>query len=200
MFSLVAVVLRPAAGAWIDRQGVRRALLPGATLMVLSLARAPGGHRALGLHRGDGRLRGGLRPGDDGSGGPGRERSARTAGPSAERLLLGSARLDGRGSAARPLALSRGRRRRQFRDGDCCSAWSLRPSASRRARRRRVAGWPRRSVPSPLWSRGALPLVRRAGRRGHGAERALRVPAAPRHRLTVRSGTSPGSSASTRPE
>ena len=36
MFSLVAVVLRPAAGAWIDRQGVRRALLPGATLMVLS--------------------------------------------------------------------------------------------------------------------------------------------------------------------
>jgi MFS family permease len=35
-FSLVAVVLRPAAGAWIDRQGVRRALLPGAALMVLS--------------------------------------------------------------------------------------------------------------------------------------------------------------------
>lgn len=35
-FSLVAVVLRPAAGAWIDRQGLRRALLPGAALMVLS--------------------------------------------------------------------------------------------------------------------------------------------------------------------
>ena len=35
-FSLVAVALRPAAGAWIDRQGVRRALLPGAALMVLS--------------------------------------------------------------------------------------------------------------------------------------------------------------------
>ena len=34
--SLVAVALRPAAGAWIDRQGVRRALLPGAALMVLS--------------------------------------------------------------------------------------------------------------------------------------------------------------------
>jgi MFS family permease len=34
-FSLVAVVLRPAAGAWIDRQGIRRALVPGAILMVL---------------------------------------------------------------------------------------------------------------------------------------------------------------------
>ena len=34
--SLVAVALRPAAGAWIDRQGIRRALLPGAALMVLS--------------------------------------------------------------------------------------------------------------------------------------------------------------------
>jgi MFS family permease len=34
--SLVAVALRPAAGAWIDRQGVRRALLLGAALMVLS--------------------------------------------------------------------------------------------------------------------------------------------------------------------
>lgn len=34
-FSLVAVLLRPAAGAWIDRQGIRRALLPGAALMVL---------------------------------------------------------------------------------------------------------------------------------------------------------------------
>ena len=36
VFSLVAVVLRPMAGAWIDRQGVRRALLPGAALMVLA--------------------------------------------------------------------------------------------------------------------------------------------------------------------
>jgi MFS family permease len=36
VFSLVAVVLRPAAGAWIDRQGVRRALLPGAALTALS--------------------------------------------------------------------------------------------------------------------------------------------------------------------
>jgi MFS family permease len=36
VFSLVAVVLRPAAGVWIDRQGVRQALLPGATLMVLA--------------------------------------------------------------------------------------------------------------------------------------------------------------------
>jgi MFS family permease len=35
-FSLVAVALRPAAGALIDRHGVRRALLPGAALMVLS--------------------------------------------------------------------------------------------------------------------------------------------------------------------
>jgi MFS family permease len=35
-FSLVAVALRPAAGVWIDRQGARRALLPGATVMVLS--------------------------------------------------------------------------------------------------------------------------------------------------------------------
>jgi len=36
LFSLVAVVLRPMAGAWIDRQGVRRALLPGAAIVVLS--------------------------------------------------------------------------------------------------------------------------------------------------------------------
>jgi len=36
VFSLVAVVLRPVAGAWIDRQGVRRALLPGAVLVVLA--------------------------------------------------------------------------------------------------------------------------------------------------------------------
>ena len=35
-FSLVAVALRPLAGVWIDRHGVRSALLPGATLMVLS--------------------------------------------------------------------------------------------------------------------------------------------------------------------
>jgi MFS family permease len=35
-FSIVAVVLRPTAGAWIDRQGARRALLPGAAVMVLS--------------------------------------------------------------------------------------------------------------------------------------------------------------------
>ena len=34
--SLVAVALRPAAGAWIDRQGLRPALLLGAALMVLS--------------------------------------------------------------------------------------------------------------------------------------------------------------------
>ena len=34
--SLVAVALRPAAGAWIDRQGPRRALLFGATVMVVS--------------------------------------------------------------------------------------------------------------------------------------------------------------------
>ena len=36
IFSIVAVVLRPAAGAWIDRQGIRRALFPGAALMVLA--------------------------------------------------------------------------------------------------------------------------------------------------------------------
>lgn len=36
MFSLVAVVLRPVAGAWIDRRGVRQALLPGTALMILS--------------------------------------------------------------------------------------------------------------------------------------------------------------------
>src|SRR5262245_52914204 len=36
LFSLVAVVLRPMAGAWIDQQGVRRALLPGAAIVVLS--------------------------------------------------------------------------------------------------------------------------------------------------------------------
>ena len=35
MFALVAVVLRPAAGAWIDRRGVCQALFPGAALMVL---------------------------------------------------------------------------------------------------------------------------------------------------------------------
>jgi MFS family permease len=35
-FSLVAVALRPMAGAWIDRQGARRVLVPGATVMVLS--------------------------------------------------------------------------------------------------------------------------------------------------------------------
>lgn len=34
VFSLVAVVLRPMAGAWIDRQGIRGALLPGAALVV----------------------------------------------------------------------------------------------------------------------------------------------------------------------
>jgi MFS family permease len=36
MFALVAVVLRPLAGAWIDRRGLRSALLPGAALMVLA--------------------------------------------------------------------------------------------------------------------------------------------------------------------
>lgn len=36
VFSLVAVVLRPLAGAWIDRQGVRRVLLPGAALVVVA--------------------------------------------------------------------------------------------------------------------------------------------------------------------
>ena len=36
VFSLVAVVLRPMAGAWIDRQGVRRALVPGALIVVLA--------------------------------------------------------------------------------------------------------------------------------------------------------------------
>jgi MFS family permease len=36
VFSLVAVALRPVAGAWIDRHGVRRALLPGAALLVLA--------------------------------------------------------------------------------------------------------------------------------------------------------------------
>jgi len=36
VFSLVAVVLRPLAGAWIDRQGIRQALMPGAALIVLS--------------------------------------------------------------------------------------------------------------------------------------------------------------------
>ena len=36
VFSLVAVVLRPLAGAWIDRQGVLQALIPGAALIVLT--------------------------------------------------------------------------------------------------------------------------------------------------------------------
>jgi MFS family permease len=36
LFSLVAVMLRPLAGAWIDRQGVRQALFPGVTLVVLA--------------------------------------------------------------------------------------------------------------------------------------------------------------------
>jgi MFS family permease len=36
VFALVAVVLRPLAGAWIDRRGLRSALLPGALLMVLA--------------------------------------------------------------------------------------------------------------------------------------------------------------------
>jgi MFS family permease len=36
VFALVAVVLRPLAGAWIDRGGLRSALLPGAALMVLA--------------------------------------------------------------------------------------------------------------------------------------------------------------------
>ena len=36
VFSLVSVVLRPMAGVWIDRSGVRRALLPGAALVVLT--------------------------------------------------------------------------------------------------------------------------------------------------------------------
>jgi MFS family permease len=36
VFSVVAVVLRPAAGLWIDRQGIRWALLPGAGLMAVS--------------------------------------------------------------------------------------------------------------------------------------------------------------------
>lgn len=36
VFALVAVVLRPLAGAWIDRVGLRSALLPGAALMVLA--------------------------------------------------------------------------------------------------------------------------------------------------------------------
>jgi MFS family permease len=36
VFSLVAVVLRPVAGAWIDRRGIRRALFAGALLVVLS--------------------------------------------------------------------------------------------------------------------------------------------------------------------
>jgi hypothetical protein len=36
IFSLVAVLLRSMSGAWIDRQGVRRVLLPGAAFMVLA--------------------------------------------------------------------------------------------------------------------------------------------------------------------
>jgi MFS family permease len=36
VFALVAVVLRPLAGAWIDRGGLRSALLPGAALMVVA--------------------------------------------------------------------------------------------------------------------------------------------------------------------
>jgi len=36
VFSLVAVVLRPVAGAWIDRRGIRRALFAGAVLVILS--------------------------------------------------------------------------------------------------------------------------------------------------------------------
>lgn len=36
LFSLVAVVLRPAAGVWIDHGGVRQVLAPGAALMVVS--------------------------------------------------------------------------------------------------------------------------------------------------------------------
>jgi MFS family permease len=49
VFSLVAVILRPMAGAWIDRQGVRRALFPGAALMVLASLglQAAGGPPAL---------------------------------------------------------------------------------------------------------------------------------------------------------
>jgi MFS family permease len=36
VFSLVSVILRPIAGVWIDRNGVRRALVPGAALVVLA--------------------------------------------------------------------------------------------------------------------------------------------------------------------
>jgi MFS family permease len=36
VFSLVAVVLRPLAGTWIDRQGIRRALLAGTVIVVLA--------------------------------------------------------------------------------------------------------------------------------------------------------------------
>jgi predicted MFS family arabinose efflux permease len=52
VFSIVAVVLRPMAGAWIDRQGVHQALIPGAALIVLTslgfhAARQPGTFIAL---------------------------------------------------------------------------------------------------------------------------------------------------------
>jgi MFS family permease len=36
VLALVAVVLRPLAGVWIDRHGIRRALLTGAALVVLT--------------------------------------------------------------------------------------------------------------------------------------------------------------------
>jgi MFS family permease len=36
VFALVAVVLRPLAGTWIDRGGLRSALLPRAALMVVA--------------------------------------------------------------------------------------------------------------------------------------------------------------------
>ena len=42
LFALVAVVLRPLAGVWIDRHGIRPALLTGAALVV-DLAGAAGG-------------------------------------------------------------------------------------------------------------------------------------------------------------
>jgi MFS family permease len=52
VFSLVAVGLRPAAGVWIDRRGVRRALFPGVALTALcslgfQAARGPLGFIAL---------------------------------------------------------------------------------------------------------------------------------------------------------
>ncbi len=157
MFSLVAVVLRPAAGAWIDRQGVRRALLPGAALMVMSslgLQVATGPPVLIGVMAGFG----------VGYGLATMAAAVLAASAPPERrgralsvYYLAAPGLDGRGSADRLLAFSRGRRWRQFRDGDCAKPGrcGLRLLAGLGSAGHRVA--PALGA-GPLWSRGALPL------------------------------------------